>query len=442
MEQNQQQEEFIQKHFLNLSNELITKETIEKIVNGLFEKINIRRSIYRTSVSEPYYIPEFKVNNIEHYRRAFSHKSFIIEQNILEDRGTLQVYQELYSELKELEAKFPSKEQEFSLIQNSEEENKNPVRIGELESYILNLDPTYTRKKFKEWVNSGVSTLYYRTKQSYERYEFLGDSILKTIQGKYIFHRYPGRSGKATESEHAKKISENNEEFMTVLRTKIEKTEQLAKFVRYLGLEKYILISSHIENLNYNGQGRSNPSLLEDAFESLIGAIVEDKKDNSFEEEGVRYSYAHYFVVGVMEETINFSELVLKNDNFKDSLLKYISQEKWELTNRQGKRNPFEEILTYGPSNNKRFVIGVFVPMKYIPVRSKEKVLGYSKKMQSILNSDGKRNLDQILSEKNKNLNQTEIYVLVGMGTDNSKKSSEQSASKKALTNLGIPLNY
>ena len=156
--------------------------------------------------------------------------------------------------------------------------------------------------KFKEWVNSGVSTLYYRTKQSYERYEFLGDSILKTIQGKYIFHRYPGRSGKAIESEHAKKISENNEEFMTVLRTKIEKTEQLAKFVRYLGLEKYILISSHIENLNYNGQGRSNPSLLEDAFESLIGAIVEDKKDNSFEEEGVRYSYAHYFVVGVMEE--------------------------------------------------------------------------------------------------------------------------------------------
>jgi len=425
MEQNQQQEEFIQKHFLNLSNELITKETIERIINGLFEKINIRRSIYRTSDLELYYIPEFKVNNIEHYRRAFSHKSFIIEQNILEDRGTLQVYQEL-----------------FRLIQNPEEENKNPVRIEELESYILNLDPTYNRKKFKEWVNSGVSTLYYRTKQSYERYEFLGDSILKTIQGKYIFHRYPGRSGKATESEHAKKISENNEEFMTVLRTKIEKTEQLAKFVRYLGLEKYILISSHIENLNYNGQGRSNPSLLEDAFESLIGAIVEDKKDNSFEEEGVRYSYAHYFVVGVMEETINFSELVLKNDNFKDSLLKYISQEKWELTNRQGKRNPFEEILTYGPSNNKRFVIGVFVPMKYIPVRSKEKVLGYSKKMQSILNSDGKRNLDQILSEKNKNLNQNDTYILVGMGTDNSKKSSEQSASKKALTNLGIPLNY
>ena len=403
-------EDFSQKHFLNLSNRLITIEEMESIVNSLFNSQNKKRILYSNGNGSNLILPKFKVNNIEHYRRALSHKSFIIEQNLLIDKGILPLYQNLNNE-------------NFDIIEK-----------------IKEFDSNFDYKIFKEWKETGNSTIDYITRQSYERYEFLGDSILKTIQGEYIFHRYPGRSGKATEFDQAKKISENNEEFMTVLRTKIEKTEQLAKFVKYLGLEKYILISSHIENLNYPGQGRNNTSLQEDIFEAIIGAIIQDKQNDSFEERGKRFSYAYYFVVGVMEETINFSELVLRNDNFKDSLLKYISQEKWDIINSQGKKSPFEEILTTGPSNNRKFIIGVFIQLKYI--KNKDKVKLYSNNMEKILNNEGKRNLHSLLSQKNKQKVNDDIYFLVGMGTDNSKKASEQKASNKALYNLGIPLNY
>lgn len=407
--QNQEQ----QKHFLNLKCELITVETIETIVNNLYTKINQNRQLYfipTPAKSSPDIIPAFRVNNIEHYRRALSHKSFIIEQNILVDRGILDLYRKV-------------------LVP----ETTTP----ELVRQIKELDSTFDLEHFRQFVSTGNSTLNYIPKQSYERYEFLGDSILKTVQGEYIFHRYPGRSGKATESERAKKISENNEEFMTVLRTKIEKTDQLAKFTKFLGLERYILISSHIENLNYNGQGRENPSLLEDVFEAMIGAIVQDRNPSGgFEEVGKRYSYAYNFVVGVMEQTVNFSELVLRNDNFKDSLLKYIAQNNWELANRQGKKSPFEEIYTSGPSNNRRFIVGVFIPSTYISKDRNDKVNSYKNKMiQQFLKSPEARNsYNQIVKQTG--------YILVGLGMGNSKKSAEQKASNKALWILGIPLNY
>jgi dsRNA-specific ribonuclease len=68
-------------------------------------------------------------------------------------------------------------------------------------------------------------------KDSYERLEFLGDSIIHCILADYLFNRY----------------EDEQEGFMTRLRTKIENGETLSELANLIGFQEYAIIARNIE---------------------------------------------------------------------------------------------------------------------------------------------------------------------------------------------------
>ena len=87
-----------------------------------------------------------------------------------------------------------------------------------------------------------------------ERLEFLGDAVLQFVVSNYLFKRFPKQF----------------EGFLTTTRSKIVKTLSLYTFAKNLGFQEYILISQYVEK---ECNGRDNMKILEDCFESFIGAM-------------------------------------------------------------------------------------------------------------------------------------------------------------------------
>ncbi len=93
--------------------------------------------------------------------------------------------------------------------------------------------------------------------QDNERLEFLGDCILKFIIGKFLYQSFPQmREGKLS---NLRSILENN-------------TYQLAEFANQLNLRKLMRLGKGAELQG----GRTNPELLSDTFEAIIGAYFLD----------------------------------------------------------------------------------------------------------------------------------------------------------------------
>lgn len=130
---------------------------------------------------------------------------------------------------------------------------------------------------------------------SNERLEFLGDAVLNLVIGSYLFDRY----------------ADENEGFLTKIRTKIVCGSMLADLCSKLSLNKYFIISKQVEE----GNGRENLKLLEDTFEAFIGALFIDSNHN--------LSVVSEWILNVVETHIDFAHIILNNDNPKDSLIRY-----------------------------------------------------------------------------------------------------------------------
>jgi len=89
--------------------------------------------------------------------------------------------------------------------------------------------------------------------QSYERLEFLGDAVLDLAIGDFLFRKYPNKS----EGE------------LTQIKSVLVSKKVLAKKAQELNLGKYIILGPGEEKTG----GREKDSILEDIFESIIGAI-------------------------------------------------------------------------------------------------------------------------------------------------------------------------
>lgn len=135
--------------------------------------------------------------------------------------------------------------------------------------------------------------------ESNERLEFLGDSILGKVVAAYLFERYP----------------DENEGFLTKMRTKLVNGRMLAHLSELVGLKPYIILSKQIEE----GDGRNSVNILEDAFEAFIAAIYIDFGDKGDE-------MARRWIISVIETNLDFAELIRNNHNYKDIFLKYFQQ--------------------------------------------------------------------------------------------------------------------
>tara|TARA_B110001452_G_scaffold255223_1_gene247445 strand:- start:11627 stop:12352 length:726 start_codon:yes stop_codon:yes gene_type:complete len=160
-------------------------------------------------------------------------------------------------------------------------------------------------------------------KNSYERYEFLGDSVLNLIIADFIFRKYP-----------------NEEEgFMTKIKTKLVNGKTLAFFTKKLNLDQFLVISKNVEKIN----GRKNDRILEDIFEAFLCSIHLD----------LGYKYVEHFVLNTVLKFIDFDE-ILRDNNYKDILLRKC-QKMLQL-------NPeYELISTTGPGHKKTFTSIVII---------------------------------------------------------------------------------
>jgi len=251
----------------------------------------------------------------------------------------------------------------------------------------------------------------YLSKESNERLEYLGDHILKAVLGRYLYQRF------GTEREG----------FLTRLKIKIEKCSMLHKFAVTLGFKKFLLLSLQIENqtLLDLDRGRNTPSYYEDAFESFLGAIMED-----FEEQG--YIYAERFLRNIIENIIDFAELISKNDNFKDSLQRFFQSLKW-------KTPVYQNINEEGPLYRKIFTRMLTISQEQFNaldtfqqgniIQYTEESLSHYKKVSVQIYS----NLFSIVSQGN--------YILC-VGTGRKVVNAEQEAAKKGLEILNLDQNY
>jgi len=130
---------------------------------------------------------------------------------------------------------------------------------------------------------------------NYETLEFLGDAFLDVIVAEYLYKRY----------------SDQNEGFLTKIKTRLVNGEQLSYYTNCLKMNHLVLLSKHVEE---NCEGRKNIHILEDIFEAFIGALYLDTND---------FLKVKEFVIRVIEKYVDFPELIMRDTNYKEQVLKY-----------------------------------------------------------------------------------------------------------------------
>jgi dsRNA-specific ribonuclease len=130
---------------------------------------------------------------------------------------------------------------------------------------------------------------------SNERLEFLGDAVLNLIVGGYLFERY----------------DQENEGFLTKIRTKLVCGRMLSELAAKIDIKQFFIISKQIEDAN----GRENAKILEDMFEAFLGALYLDADHN--------IDIVAEWLMTVIETNVDFTHLILHNDNPKDCVIRY-----------------------------------------------------------------------------------------------------------------------
>ena len=137
---------------------------------------------------------------------------------------------------------------------------------------------------------------------SYERLEFLGDSIVGAVVVAYLYERF----------------FDQNEGKMTMLKSKLVNTSALCKFAKILGFQKYIIFSKQYEE---KPNSRETDNILEDIFEAFIGAIFMDANNKNIPENG--FEICNEIILNIIENEVDVENLIIDNQNYKDKILKY-----------------------------------------------------------------------------------------------------------------------
>jgi len=159
---------------------------------------------------------------------------------------------------------------------------------------------------------------------SNERLEFLGDAVLDLCVSHHLFLRFPDKK----EGE------------LTKLKSIIVSGPSLVQLAGEIGLGGHLRLS---ESEDRTG-GRQRPSILEDAFEALLGALYLDGGMPAAE------AFIHRHVL----EGMDLSQASRDNRNYKSLLL--------ELSQSRGRGNPAYRVVDeVGPDHSKFFVVEVLV---------------------------------------------------------------------------------
>lgn len=251
----------------------------------------------------------------------------------------------------------------------------------------------------------------YIPSESNERLEYLGDHILKGVVGKYLFERF----------------GEEREGFMTKLKIKIEKCSMLHKFGETLGFKRLLMLSLQVENQTILDidRGRGTPSYYEDAFEAFIGSII-------LEFDVAGYIYADRFVRSVIENVIDFSELISQNDNFKDSLQRYFQSLKF-------KTPIYTALDENGPLYRKVFTRMLSISSQQFDTFDKVFKTRITNYTNHVMDEYKQNNPTVFL--KLFQMHQNGDYIL-GIGFGRKVIQADQECAKQCMKNLGLEQDY
>jgi len=149
---------------------------------------------------------------------------------------------------------------------------------------------------------------------NYEKFEFLGDSILGFVAARYLMDRFP----------------EQQEGYLTIMRTRLTRSDQLHRFAKVLGLEQYVVMKGKSVYLGHHRSKR----VMEDVFEALVAAIYLD----------LGLMCARQFIVSVFDSA-DWSDLQ-KNRNYKDVLMQHQHKTHADLPTYQSVRNDDDRTFT------------------------------------------------------------------------------------------------
>lgn len=192
--------------------------------------------------------------------------------------------------------------------------------------------------------------------QHNERIEFLGDSVLSVIVSTYMYKNFP----------------QLDEGQLTKLRAHLVCEGSLYEYSKKIHLGEYLRLGRGEEQSG----GRKRPSILADAFESVLGAIFLD----------LGMETARAYILGLMREKIDYICTHGIYNDYKTRLQEYLQ--------RDGEVSiGYRLVDSVGPEHNKVFTSEVLLDHK-----------------------------------------------VIGIGSGRSKKDAEQHAAKKALEDLKIPV--
>jgi ribonuclease III len=152
-----------------------------------------------------------------------------------------------------------------------------------------------------------------------ERLEFLGDAILSTIVGEYLFQKYPNA----------------DEGFLTKMRSKIVKRNSLDDIGDQMGLEMLLELFNNL---------KITKNMLGNALEALIGAYYLE----------CGYKQTKKFVIKrLLRKYLDIHELETYDDNYKSQLL--------EFCQKNGKTIEYKILQKYKSDKRDKFKVGVFI---------------------------------------------------------------------------------
>lgn len=162
-----------------------------------------------------------------------------------------------------------------------------------------------------------------KVRESNERLEFLGDSVLSLLVSTELYQRF----------------SRYPEGKLTSLRSSLVRAKTLGELAKELALGEYLMMSKGEERSG----GRENKSLLADTFEAVLGAVYLDQGL----EAAKTFLSRHLFpLISEVEQRV---ELI----DYKSLLQEKVQEET--------KISPLYKVLgERGPDHDKTFVVGVY----------------------------------------------------------------------------------
>lgn len=167
------------------------------------------------------------------------------------------------------------------------------------------------------------------TGKSYERLEFLGDAVLEFWISDTLYKLFP----------------QFPEGKLTNLRALSVCTQNLSIAAQAINIGDHLFLSYGEDR----GGGRQNPSILEDVFEALVGAIYLDQN------QAAAFKFLDQFLLPLVKKLAQKKEYKDPKSKFQE-----ITQAKFNITPH------YQTIKETGPDHQKIFKVGVYLGDKLI----------------------------------------------------------------------------